>query len=105
MPAKNPTEIICEVEPTSDHPERSVAVAYIDRSGQHVHNISTETYLVEDGEVTLSVDGKKEVMRKGDSRVIPPGAIHRAEADGARVRVTSEPGWTPGDHILVPKPH
>lgn len=102
LPPENPKEIICETEPTVDHPDYSVAVAYIDRSEQHRHGISEETYKVEEGEVTLSVDGKKQVLRKGDSRIIHPGEIHRAEAQGARVEVTSRPGWTPEDHILVP---
>ena len=103
LPPENPTEIVCEVEPTTvDHPERSVAVAVIDRSAQHVHRISTETYEIEDGEVTLSTNGKKRIMKKGDSWVIQPGEIHRADANGARVKVTSEPVWTPEDHILIP---
>lgn len=105
LPAENPTEIICETEPTVDHSDYSIAVAYIDRSEQHVHHRSTETYRVEDGIVNLFVNGKKQIMEKGDSRVIQPGEIHRAEAQGARVRVASHPGWTPEDHILVPKPH
>lgn len=103
LPPENPTEIICEVEPTTtDHPERSVAVAVIDLSGQHVHRISTETYEVEDGEVTLFTDGIEQFLKKGDSMIIKPGIIHRAKANGARVKVTSHPGWTPEDHILVP---
>ncbi len=102
LPPENPTEIICEVEPTIDHPDFSVAVAFIDHSDQHKHAISTETYEVEGGEVTLFTNGEVHVLKPSQSYVIQPGTLHRAEAKGARVKVTSHPGWTPEDHILVP---
>lgn len=105
LPSENPTEIICEVEPTANHPEYSVAVAVIDRSEQHRHDISEETYEAEKGEVTLFVDGKEQILGEGMSLVVQPRSVHRAVANGARVKVTSRPGWTPQDHILVPKPH
>ena len=31
LPAENPTEIICEIEPTEEHPDYSIALAVVDR--------------------------------------------------------------------------
>ena len=53
LPEDNPSEIICEVDPATDHPESSVAVAVIDSSSPHVHHKSIETYEVLEGEVNL----------------------------------------------------
>lgn len=40
---EQPTEIICETEPTLEHPEYSVAIAVIDRSQEHYYKETTET--------------------------------------------------------------
>lgn len=101
LPAENPSEIICEYEPTTDHPEYSVAVAAIDSSYPHVHRKSIETYEVARGEVTLFVGKESFDMIEGESYVIQPGIVHWATAKEAVVKVTSNPGWTPEDHILV----
>lgn len=36
-PKDNPTEIIVEIEPTSEHPEKSLALAVVGKSKQHYH--------------------------------------------------------------------
>ena len=39
----NPSEILCEVDPSTNHPEYSLAVAVIDKSLPHSHKKTTET--------------------------------------------------------------
>lgn len=99
---EEPTEVVCEVEPTGNNPERSVAVAVIGQSMAHHHEKSTETYEVLSGHLVLHL-GETATKRlfAGQSHVIKPGTVHWAESsDAAWVRVTSEPGWTVEDHII-----
>lgn len=103
LPEDKPTEIICEIEPTEDHPDYSVAVAVIDQSEPHLHNDSTETYKILGGEVTLFLGVAPVKLRAGDVFQIPPGTVHWATGNSSVVRVRSDPGWRPSDHILVPK--
>lgn len=101
IPPNRPQEIICEVEPSSLHPDHSMAIAFINKSEPHRHSKTTETYHVEEGELTLFVDDEKLILRKGDSYTVKPGQIHWAEGNFTRVKVNSSPGWSPKDHILV----
>lgn len=101
LPEENPTEIICEVEPTIQHPEYNVAVAIIDRSEPHFHRVATETYTVTRGEIDLIVDGKIHHLSEGDSYVIKPGSVHSVVGNETWIECKAEPGWTPEDHILV----
>jgi mannose-6-phosphate isomerase-like protein (cupin superfamily) len=106
IPPENPTEIICEVEPTSEHPEYSVALVAIDSSEPHYHKLSTETYTVLKGALALKLSRKEVLLYPGISYVVPPNTVHSAEGDRTIgditiVEVTSRPGWTPEDHILV----
>lgn len=99
--ASGDRELICEVDPTSDHSEYSVAIAVIEQSAQHIHKVITEEYEILQGELELTVDSKKYVLQKGESYTIQPGQIHSAKGDVAWVKVTARPGWTLDDHILV----
>jgi ADP-ribose pyrophosphatase YjhB (NUDIX family)/mannose-6-phosphate isomerase-like protein (cupin superfamily) len=96
-----PTEIICEVDPSSMHPDYSVAIAYVKESTPHRHAKSTEFYEVEEGKLDLYLDGVKHVLTEGQTCSVSPGVIHWAEGNWARVKVTSKPGWTIDDHIYV----
>ena len=60
----NPTEILCELDPSSDHPEYSNAVAVIDKSAVHYHKKTTETYKVIKGELKLFLNGKMKLLKK-----------------------------------------
>lgn len=99
----NPTEILCEIDPSSLHPDYGVAIAYIKKSEPHQHIKSIETYEVEEGELNFYLDGVKKVLKKGQTYTINPGVIHWGEGNWARVKVTSKPGWTMEDHVLVQK--
>ena len=99
--SSNPTEIICEVEPSSDHPDYSVAVAVIDQSQPHYHKKTFEIYEIIKGKLELTVDRKVFKLSQGEVFKIPTGKIHSTRGDETWVQVTSHPGWTPEDHILV----
>ncbi len=102
LPQDKPTEIICEIDPSSLHRESSVAIAYIDRSAPHYHRRAAETYVIEEGSLRLVVDGQEHQLQAGDTFVISPGQVHEATGDATRVRVESSGrGWTPKDHILI----
>ncbi len=100
-PPVNPTEILCEVEPTQEHPDYSVAIAIIDSSKPHYHQVTTETYELIKGNLTLNVDGISHVLKSGDTFTIKPGMKHYATGNQTWVKVTSNPGWTIFDHILI----
>lgn len=97
---ENPTEIICEIDPSSQHPEKSIAIAVIDRSESHYHNKSTEIYRIIKGELNLIVDNKEYNLKENDVYTIHPGEIHYAIGSETWVEVISESGWTLEDHII-----
>lgn len=104
LPLEDPKEIICEVEPSKDHPDFSKAVAVIERSEPHVHHKSWERYEVMEGKVVLYMGHQRRVLHKSQSVVIWPGTNHWAESvnsEEAWVMVDSSPGWTTEDHILT----
>mgnify|MGYP001590140962 CR=1 FL=1 len=100
----SPTEIICEIDPTTDHPNYSVAVAIIDKSKLHYHRKLTETYAVLEGELIVKKDGISHHLKKGESFVISPGEVHEAKGNATWVKVTSRPGWSIEDHYLTSSP-
>lgn len=98
---ENPTEIICEIEPSSEHSEKSIAIAVIDTVYPHYHAKSIEIYEIIDGTLFLNVDGKEHVLNKGEKFKINPGEIHFAKGKETWVKVFSSPGWILKDHILI----
>ncbi|MDP2874114.1 MAG: hypothetical protein Q8N84_02375 [bacterium] len=101
LPVDNPTEILCEINPSSDHPEYSIAVSVIDKSVPHCHKKTTETYKVIKGKLNLIVNGISHSLLRGDSFVIEPHSFHYAIGDETWVECSSKPGWEARDHILV----
>jgi len=97
----NPTEIICEIDPTSDHPDYDKAIAVIDYSIPHYHLKSTEEYIVLSGELLVTVDGKEYSIAEGKNLIIKPGQHHTAKGNETWVECISKPGWTPEDHIII----
>ncbi|MDP1722904.1 MAG: cupin domain-containing protein [Candidatus Gottesmanbacteria bacterium] len=93
------TEIICETEPTQDHPEYSEAIAVIDNSVMHFHKKLNETYTILKGQLTVVTDVKLINLKKGDSITMQPGTVHANIGKETWCRVYSKPGWTLGDHI------
>lgn len=101
LPENNPTEIICEVEPTKKHADYSIAIAAIKTSSPHFHKLATEKYEILSGRLKLTVDNQTLSLDKGETYTVLPNETHYATADFALVRVTSEPGWAAKDHILT----
>lgn len=101
IPDENPSEIICEVDPTKDHTDHNLAVAIIDKSAPHFHKESTETYKIIEGELDLFVEDVKHHLSEGDSYIVEPGKVHYAIGNETWIECYSEPGWTLEDHILV----
>jgi mannose-6-phosphate isomerase-like protein (cupin superfamily) len=99
LPTLGPTEILCEVEPASEHSEYSVAISIIDKSVSHYHIKSIETYKILEGELDLYINGLVHHMKKGDSMVINPFSHHYAIGNETWIECRSEPGWTIEDHI------
>jgi quercetin dioxygenase-like cupin family protein len=98
---ENPTEILCEIEPTCEHPDHSLAISVIDKSVPHVHKRLTEVYKVIKGKLKFNVDGKVIELTEGEAYTIKPGQIHWAEGNETWIECHSKPGWTPEDHILA----
>jgi len=97
----DPTEIICEIEPTSDHPKWSNAVAVIDQSLPHFHINSTEEYTVLKGTLIITKEGKDYNIPQGQSFIVYRGEHHSAKGNSTWVECKSTPGWTPEDHTLI----
>ena len=97
---KNPTEIIVELEPSKDHPERSLALAIVGKSNPHYHKVTTEIYEVVKGELKLTIDNNKLVLKPGEKMTIKPNSVHSAAGDETWFLTHSTPGWTFKDHIL-----
>jgi len=101
LPEDAPTEIICEIDSTSEHAEYNIAIAAIKESAPHYHKRAEETYEVLEGELTLRVGDDTIRLKPGESHAIKPGIIHSAKGNFTLVQVTSRPGWTQEDHILA----
>lgn len=94
-------EIVCEIEPASINPARSVAVAIVGKSKPHKHTEITEVYEVIRGELTLYIDGVEHVLKEDESFEIKPGVIHYAMGDETWFYTYSTPGWTKEDHTII----
>jgi mannose-6-phosphate isomerase-like protein (cupin superfamily) len=100
LPKDKPAEIICEIEPVSGHSDFSIAIAVITGTAPH-YNDGTETYEVLKGDLVLTLDKQVLRLKPEDKCVIRPGVIHSTKANGAWVKVTTRPGWTPSGHHLI----
>lgn len=101
-----PTEIICDIKPTSEHIEFSEAIAVVDEIRPHYHKMLTETYEILQGELTLHLEDETQqtvvrVLKTGEKATIDPNVIHWGFGNETWIRVSSKPGWTPQDHILT----
>lgn len=97
----NPTEIICEIEPTEEHLNYSIAIAVIDQSIPHYHKVTIETYEVLKGELILTLNGKNKLLKQGDKITIKPNIVHSAKGNETWVKTHAKPGWIFEDHIIV----
>ena len=100
LPEDNPLEIICEIEPVSEHSNYSIAISVIDKTTAHYHQKTTENYEIISGNLILTVDNQNHEMKSGDILTIKPGQIHSAIGSETWIKCTSRPGWTPEDHLI-----
>ena len=98
-----PHEIIVEIEPASDHPEHSLAMAVVGKSTPHYHKKTTEVYQAVKGELTITIDGVVHKLQPGEKITIEPGQVHSAEGNEAWFLTHSTPGWTFEDHVVFDK--
>lgn len=98
---KNPTEVLCEIDPASEHENYSVAIAVIDKTTPHYHKKSAEIYAVLKGDLTLYKNGQPAVIHEGEISIIKPLEVHYAEGDATVVSVYSEPGWNAEDQFTM----
>ncbi len=93
---------VCEVEPTSKHPEYDVAIEVIISSKPHMHLKTTQFYKIISGNLTVFIDNSTLKLAPGETCIIKPGTVHSAISDDeCWVEIRSEPGWREDDHILV----
>ena len=90
-PPENPTEIVCEIEPASENPNKSVAIAVLDNNIKHFHRVAKETYEVIKGVLEMSKGGKTYFLSPGQKMVIGPREYHMAKGQETWVKVISEP--------------
>ena len=94
--------LVCEVEPTKDHPEYDRAIEVIISSKPHKHLKMTQNYTILSGNLELHVDDEVISLKPGDRYAIQPQKVHWAKSkDEAWVEIYSTPGWTKEDHIPV----
>jgi mannose-6-phosphate isomerase-like protein (cupin superfamily) len=93
---------VCEIEPTSAHPEYDIAVEVILSSEPHKHLRTTQVYTILRGTLTLFVDDRSVTLNEGETYTVEPGVVHWASGeDHSWVEIYSTPGWTKEDHIPV----
>lgn len=98
---EDPTEMLCQIKATSDHPKYSLTIAVIDKSIPHYHKHATEEYSVIKGNLQLHIDHHTIPLHEGDTFIVQPNKVHWAEGDETWVSIFSEPGWTESDHVIV----
>ena len=93
---------VCELEPTSDHPEYDRAIEVIISSQPHKHLETTQYYTVFSGNLTLHLDDEIITLHPGDKYTVSPNIVHWATSDNeCWVEIYSKPGWKKEDHIPV----
>ena len=97
----NPTEIICELEPGSLNPDRSVTIAVLDGKIKHFHGLSKVTYEVLKGVLETTKGGKSFYLPEGEKIQLEPEEFHMASGKETWVKVTSEPAWTGVDSVPI----
>ncbi len=91
----NPTEIICELEPGSWDPEKSVSIVVFDGKIKHPHSFNKETYEVIKGILEMTKNGQSYFLSEGQQLTIDQDEIHMAKGHETWVKVTSIPAWSP----------
>jgi mannose-6-phosphate isomerase-like protein (cupin superfamily) len=97
----NPAEIIYEVTTYKNGLPFGIAIADIQQSEPHYHNVTIETYTVVQGELEVSLNTEPHILHPGDVIKISPGVIHSAKSlneTPARITVTTIPEFSQDDY-------
>lgn len=93
---------VCEIEPTSLHPDYDRAIEVIISSKPHKHLKMTQYYTIISGTLELHIENEVIHLKTGDKYTIEPNNTHWAKSNNeCWVEIYSKPGWTKEDHILV----
>jgi oxalate decarboxylase/phosphoglucose isomerase-like protein (cupin superfamily) len=101
------TEIVAEIALSQTQVGESRAIAVIDSSAVHYHKVTTETYKVLKGTLSMLKYSKEKgvyeevVLNVGDTLVINPGELHVNLGDEAWVEVVSNPAWSFDDYYSL----
>lgn len=96
-------EIVCEIKPGSEDPKESIAIAVIDSTKPHYHEIITETYKVIKGNLDLYVGQNRISLKEGETYIIEPKHVHYATGNETWIECTSRPAWSFEDHLFPGK--
>lgn len=94
--------LVCELEPTKDHPEYDRAIEVIFKSKPHKHLKMNQQYTIISGKLRLHLDDRIIELAQGDVYNVLPNIVHWAESEeGCWAELYSQPGWTKEDHIQI----
>jgi quercetin dioxygenase-like cupin family protein len=81
-----------------------IAIADIQQSEPHYHELTMETYTAVQGDLEVSLDTEAHVLHTGDVIKILPGVVHSARSlneTPARITVTMVPAFSQTDYYAV----
>jgi mannose-6-phosphate isomerase-like protein (cupin superfamily) len=99
-----PAEVLYEITSLATKLPFGIAIADIELSARHFHKKTIETYTVVQGDLEVTLDGKKHLLHPGDAIKIQPGMIHTARSISekpARIVVVCIPEFSLEDYIPV----
>ncbi len=102
---KNPTEVICEVEPVQRHSGYNASVCVVNRTSPHYHKQANQIYYVLKGTLTLYINDQKKVLQEDEVAVVQAGEVHWATGKETWIELYSEPAvseedtFTPQEYI------
>jgi quercetin dioxygenase-like cupin family protein len=100
----NPAEIVYEITTNKNGLPFGIAIADIQQSEPHYHNVTIETYTVVQGNLEVRLNTESYILHPGDVIKILPGVTHSAKSLGetpARITITTIPEFSQNDYYPV----
>jgi adenosylhomocysteinase len=90
-------------QPTGGHSVAQSTLRPNASIGEHLHAVTTETFVVTGGAGTVTLDGTTVPVEAGQAVVVPPKVRHgfTAGPDGLTLLAVSTPSWSPADHRVA----
>jgi len=93
---------VCEVEPTSEHPEYDRAIEVLISSLPHKHLKMTQYYTILSGTLEFHIGEKTVLLHAGDKYTVRRGEVHWGKSDNeCWLEIYSKPGWTKEDQVSI----